>query len=104
MKKFSKRTGEVTVYSQGSEHPALGLTVLGLWKNTLHFLVPSLWLPFSLGVSALHNMPTVLVSSTAVAPDAAPQVLSTKILLSCPQEPAPVSLPQDNTSCPGGPE
>lgn len=81
MKKFSKRTGEVVVYSQGSAHPALGLSVLGLWKNTLYFLVRSLWPPFSLGVSALHSMPTVLVSSTAVVPDAFSQVPHTKILL-----------------------
>lgn len=82
MKKSSKRTGEVIVYSQVSEHPALGLTVLGLWKTTLHFLVRSLWPPFSLGVSVLHSVPTVLVSSTAVAPAALSQVLCTKILLS----------------------
>lgn len=61
---------------------------------------PPLWPSFS-PVSALHNMPTVLASNTAVGQDTSSQVPCTKIPL------FPGSLlwflcPTDNTSCSGG--
>lgn len=92
-------------YFQGAskpyqDHMVLGLRVLALWNGTLHFLVPSLW-PCSLPMFPLCT----------VCPQCWPQAqLGLAVLLlrfhaqrcPCPGEPAPVSLPQDNASCPGG--
>lgn len=71
MKTFSKRTGEVRVRSQGSEHPAgPGTGSAGsLEEHTSRPCVISV-APILSWCSALHNMPTVLAWSTAVAPDA----------------------------------
>lgn len=95
-------------YLQGSqspnqEHMVLRLRVLGLWNDTLHFPLPlvSLW-PCS-----LPGLPLC-----TICPQCRPQAQLCRASMlslrfhtqrySCPEEPALVSLPQDNTSCPGG--
>lgn len=74
--------------------------MLALWKNTLHFFV-HLCGPHSLLVFPLCT----------ICPQCWPQAQLWLLMLSlrfhaqrysCPEDRAPVSLPQDNTSCPGG--